>query len=101
MPDIRFEWNEDNRLKNLAERNIDFCDAIKVFHSPYDLRPARSDTEERYLAVGPLGDLIVEVVYVRREEAYRILDARPARPNYASKFREKFSGREHLFDNPH
>ena len=76
-----FEWDEAKRLVCLDKHGIDFCDAVEVFETDYLELPARSEAEERLIAVGLLQDVTVAVVFTCRGGAIRIITARRARKN--------------------
>ena len=76
-----FEWDEAKRERTLAERELDFLDAVRLF----DGRPvidvaARTETEARTLTTGRLDDgKFYTVVWTWRGEAGRMTSFRRAR----------------------
>ncbi len=70
-----FEWDEAKRERTIAERELDFLDAVRLF----DGRPvidvaARTETEARTLTTGQLDDgKFYTVVWTWRGEARRII----------------------------
>jgi uncharacterized DUF497 family protein len=76
----RYAWHPAKRATNLARHGIDFADVPPVFDGPLlELRDDRADYgEERWLAVGLLGDVEVAVVYVDDGDVRRLISARRA-----------------------
>ncbi len=78
-----FEWDAEKERVNIKKHGIDFNTAALVFDDInrieiYD--EIHSLDEDRYITVGMIGDIafIVTVVYTERNEAVRIISARPA-----------------------
>lgn len=63
-----FDWYPPKRDKVLAERGIDFADAVAIFSGHVFLREDRRQDygEARMVAVGCVGDLFYTVVYTDR-----------------------------------
>lgn len=77
---MKFEWDANKAVSNLAKHGVSFDEAKTVFNDPlyvdfYD--PDHSDDEERYLIVGEskLGRLLV-VSYTERKDSIRVISAR-------------------------
>jgi len=77
------EWDEAKRQANILKHGIDFVDAIEIFTGQFiEAEDRRRDYgEQRYRAVGPLGDQIIQVAYTWRSEHRRIISARRAGRN--------------------
>ncbi|MGH7662846.1 MAG: BrnT family toxin [Gemmatimonadaceae bacterium] len=75
-----FEWDEAKRAANLEKHAIDFVRAVEVFSMPrVEREDARRDWgESRSVAIGPVQDRIVTVVYTQRGPNRRIISARRA-----------------------
>lgn len=87
-----YEWNEDKRETNLKKHGIDFVDALKVLEGQkLTLRSERND-EARFLSVGRLDGRFVVVIYVIRNDAYRIISARRARDGEIRAYHESYPG---------
>ena len=76
---MQVEWDEAKRQRNLAKHGLDFRAMRRLF----DGRPvvtARSSypDEERYLTTGVVHEVVVSVVWTRRDTAIRIISARRA-----------------------
>lgn len=76
-----FEWNEEKRDATLEKQGIDFLDAAEVFATDHLILSARSEVEQRQIAVGRVNDVAIAVVFTLREGAIRIITARRARTN--------------------
>lgn len=75
-----FEWDEAKRLRTIAERSLDFADAVVVF----DGRPAvhvraRFVAEERFLTIARIEGKFHTVVWTWRGQACRIVSFRRSR----------------------
>jgi hypothetical protein len=77
---MKFEWDANKAVSNLAKHRVLFDEAKTVFDDPlyvdfYD--PDHSDDEERYLIVGESnrGRLLI-VSYTERKDSIRIISAR-------------------------
>lgn len=77
---MKFEWDEEKNIINKKKHNISFETAAHVFDDPeciemYDFE--HSTNEDRYIALGVVGDVLL-VVYTERKEAIRLISARLA-----------------------
>lgn len=77
---LRFEWDEEKDLSNQKKHGISFETAAYVFQDEhyiemYDFE--HSIDEDRYIAIGRVGDLLF-VVFTERGEAIRLISARLA-----------------------
>ena len=77
---MKFEWDEDKNFLNKEKHKISFETAAHVFDDPnyiemYDFE--HSDMEDRYIAIGRVGDVLF-VVFTERKEAIRLISARLA-----------------------
>ena len=62
---LRFNWNAQKNIANVQKHGIAFVDAIRIFDGPTVecIDDRWEHAEERWLAVGLVGDLEVAVVY--------------------------------------
>ena len=77
---MTFEWDEEKNATNKRKHKISFETAIHVFDDPnyiemYDFE--HSLEEERYVAIGRVGDILF-VVFTERSENIRLISARLA-----------------------
>ncbi len=76
-----FEWDDAKAVSNFAKHRFSFEDAIEIFADPEVVFVAtfrERDLEERFKAVGRIGDRIFTVVYTQRRGVRRIISARRA-----------------------
>lgn len=87
---MRYEWDEEKRVKTLADRKIDF--ALIPEHFDWDLALYRDDftrDEPRTQAIGHFFDDVIVVVYTVRGEICRIISARKAEPRERRAYERK------------
>lgn len=77
---MTFEWDEDKNIINKQKRKISFETALHVFDDPdyieiYDFE--HSKDEDRYIAIGRVGDILF-VVFTERGDNIRMISARLA-----------------------
>lgn len=77
---MRFEWDEKKNAINKTKHKISFETAAYVFEDPeyiemYDFE--HSIEEDRYIAIGRVGDILF-VVFTERKDAIRLISARRA-----------------------
>ncbi len=83
-----FEWDETKRLWTLAERGLDFIDAVKVFDGRPALHfPATYEEEERFLTVALIDAKFHTVVWMWRDGNRRIISFRRARDGEEKRYR--------------
>lgn len=78
--DLKFEWDEEKNLINQKKHGISFETAAYVFQDKhyiemYDFE--HSTNEDRYIAIGMVGNLLF-VVFTERGENIRLISARLA-----------------------
>ena len=77
---MRVEFDQAKRDVTLAERGLDFADAVSVFEGRSitfeDER--RAYGESRFIAIGELGERMVVIVWTPRGHARRIISMRRA-----------------------
>jgi uncharacterized protein len=81
---LEFEWNEEKRKQNLAKHGVDFAEACFVFndHFRIELLDDRFHYEEvREIAIGMVKNQLLTVIYVNRDDKFRLISARPASRN--------------------
>lgn len=75
-----FEWDENKNEINQAKHRISFETAAHVFDDPYYIEMydfERSIDEDRYIAIGKVGDILF-VVFTERKSTIRLISARLA-----------------------
>jgi uncharacterized protein len=79
---MQFDWDENKRTDNIGKHGIDFVDASKIFFGRtiewIDDREGYG--EERLVALGRIGLLVLRVVYTLRDDGdtVRIISAQRA-----------------------
>ena len=75
---MKFEWDEDKRLKNLQTHGIDFADVWQIFY--YDRVSDVDDRfdygEVRFITFGLLRGVVVVDAHTETDDAFRIISAR-------------------------
>ncbi|MCM1160175.1 MAG: BrnT family toxin [Roseburia sp.] len=77
---MKFEWDENKNIINKEKHNISFETAVYVFDDPYYIEMfdfEHSVDEDRYIAIGKVGDVLF-VVFTERKDAIRLISARLA-----------------------
>ena len=79
---MKFEWDEEKNEYNKKKHSISFELAALVFDDPfyvemYDFE--HSVEEDRYIAIGKVGEVLL-VVFTERKERIRLISARVATP---------------------
>ncbi len=77
---MKFEWDEDKNTINKEKHKISFETAAYVFDDPYYIEMfdfEHSDDEDRYIAIGKVGDILF-VVFTERKDTIRLISARLA-----------------------
>lgn len=77
---MTFEWDDEKNSINIRKHKISFETAAHVFDDPeyiemFDFE--HSDVEERYIAIGKVGDILF-VVFTERGVNIRLISARLA-----------------------
>jgi uncharacterized DUF497 family protein len=95
MAELSFEWDKKKNAANMSHHGIDFLDAALIFENPtIEAVDDREDYGEvRYIALGLSGEMVLHVVYTRRDEnVVRMISARKANRDDAERYyREIFS----------
>lgn len=78
---MKFEWNQNKRLKNVVKHGFDFADAPEIFKKPMVIRldTRQEYGEDRFIGIGILKNQVVIVVYCEPDvETIRIISLRKA-----------------------
>jgi uncharacterized protein len=79
---MEFEWDENKNQWNIAQRGFDFAFASGIFEKPVYEGEAQGDYAEiRIKAIGKVENIVLCVIYTRRENRIRIISARKASRN--------------------
>lgn len=66
---MRFEWDEDKNAINKEKHKISFETAVYVFDDPHYIEMfdfEHSVSEDRYIAIGKVGDVLFVVFYGKK-----------------------------------
>ncbi len=77
---MKFEWDENKNIINKEKHKISFETAAHVFDDPYYIEMfdfEHSVDENRYIAIGKVGDVLF-VVFTERKDTVRLISARLA-----------------------
>ncbi len=77
---MKFEWDEYKNIINKEKHKISFETAAYVFDDPYYIEMfdfEHSIDEERYIAIGKIGEVLF-VVFTERKDTIRLISARLA-----------------------
>ena len=75
-----YEWDERKRLANLYKHRLDFRDSILLTANPMMVGKARTvKDEERWMATGRMNDIVVTMIFTKRENVIRSISLRSAR----------------------
>jgi uncharacterized protein len=93
--DVKVVWDEEKNLANQKKHRASFEEASVLFTSGVDylelFDDEHSETEDRFIAIGPIRRGIILVAWTEREEdEVRIISARWAKPRERQLFREYF-----------
>ena len=78
-----FEWDENKNKQNRLKHDLDFEFAALIFRGPIiEKLDAREDYgEDRYIALGAVGNLVLQVTFTIRGNALRLISAHKAGKN--------------------
>lgn len=91
---MKFAWDEQKRLSNLAKHGIDFRAARHIFDGVTLEFPdtRRDDGEERIGAYGQTNGVVLFVVYTKRGATRRLISARKAGTDERKSFLARIAG---------
>ncbi|TRU49573.1 MAG: BrnT family toxin [Microcystis aeruginosa Ma_QC_Ch_20071001_S25] len=80
---MEIEWDNNKAASNLIKHKIDFEDAKNIFLDPNCLEreDKRDYNEPRIQVIGIVNQVVLFVVYTKRNGRYRIISARRANKN--------------------
>lgn len=89
-----YEWDEAKNSENIAKHGIDFADAHRIFERPMLVRrDDREDyAEERWIALGERGRIVVVIVFTPREDRIRVISVRRANRRERRVYEESIRG---------
>jgi uncharacterized DUF497 family protein len=80
---MEIEWDNNKAASNLIKHKIDFEDAKNIFLDPNRLEreDKRDYNETRIQVIGIVNQVVLFIVYTKRNGRYRIISARRANKN--------------------
>jgi uncharacterized DUF497 family protein len=80
---MEIEWDNNKAASNLIKHKIDFEDAKNIFLDPNRLEKEdkRDYDETKIQVIGIVNQVVLFVVYTKRNGRYRIISARRANKN--------------------
>jgi uncharacterized protein len=90
-----FEWDEAKRQDNVRKHGVDFDEAMVIFEGNIiDWIDDREDYgEERLVALGRAGLLVLRVVFTLRGKTIRLISAQKASKNDQKRYYRSFDAR--------
>ena len=83
-----YEWDREKRALNLARHGIEF-ETIEDFQwETAKVKPSHRNDEERYLALGFIGNRVHAVVYTLRQDRTRLISMRRAKRKEVKEYEE-------------
>ncbi len=89
---MKFEWDQQKNQANIANHELDFNDAFRIFSLPLriSLDDRQNYGEDRWIGVGMLDGRVVVVVFAEPDEQIiRVISLRKALP-YERKIYEQY-----------
>jgi len=91
---VEFEWDDAKDFSNQQKHGLSFQEARRLFESGVDyleiFDAVHSESEDRFIAIGPIDDRLVVVVYTEPDEGVvRIIGARLAGKRERDLFRSR------------
>lgn len=90
---MEVSFDPEKRAATLANRGLDFADAVIVFDGPvFEFEDDRfDDAEPRYSTIGMLNGRMVVVIWTEAEDGRRVISMRKANDREQSKFRHRLA----------
>ena len=89
---MAIEWDSTKNQNNIKKHGIDFGDGYKIFENPIITKiDDRIDyREKRWIGIGKLEQVIVVLVYTKRDNNIRIISIRKANKIERKIYNEQF-----------
>lgn len=89
---MKYEWDENKRIKNLRKHRVDFVDAKLLFNG-YTLTFEDNRItygEQRFITLGLIREKVFVAVHTERKESIRIISMRKATKNEQKMYYTEF-----------
>ena len=75
-----FEWDENKNILNQSKHGIDFNHIPNAFDSPMIIKRDERENygEDRLIGIGKIMNIIIVIVWTKRDDKIRIISARLA-----------------------
>jgi len=84
-----FEFDPEKSRVNKERHGIDFIEAQELWNVPHIILPAKTiGSEERFIILGQLRRKIYMAVFVKRDEAIRLITCHRVDERFERKYRE-------------
>ncbi len=87
---LEFDWDENKRFINREKHGIDFYVACRVFWGNTVQKKVWKNGEERKVAIGKIGDDVIFIVFIERENTIRLISARPASQDERKLYQQRY-----------
>lgn len=87
---LEFDWDENKRFINKEKHGVDFYFASRVFWGNTVQKKVWKNGEERKIAIGKIGDDVIFVVFVERNNIIRLISARPASKDERKLYQQRY-----------
>ncbi|MEM0942893.1 MAG: BrnT family toxin [Pseudomonadota bacterium] len=86
---MEFDWDEEKRRSNIAKHGLDFADAQKFgWEEALFIDDFPIHGEARVIAIGPLANRLVLIVFTLRGDTCRIISMRNTEPKERKLYRD-------------
>lgn len=77
---MKFEWDENKNKSNIQKHGVNFSDSAKIFERTMVVQlDERADYgENRWIGLGQLENIVIVIVFTRRNNSVRIISIRKA-----------------------
>jgi uncharacterized protein len=87
---VQFEFDKAKSLANKLNHGLDFIEAQRLWLDPDLMRvPVLRDAEERWLAIGMIGEKHWSVIITYRGTRVRLISARRSRPKEVAHYERR------------
>lgn len=90
---MRYEWDENKRIWTLLKHGVDFIDAEKFQwnSAKVTIDDRHAYDEERYVAIGFIGDRLHVMAFTLRDDSIRIISLRKANKREVNNYEENIN----------
>ena len=90
---MEFSWDENKRLRTIADRRLDFIGARRFFDGrPAIHQPSPRNDEDRWKTTAMIDDVPYTVIWLWRDEKHHIISMRRAHAKEIRAYRQLYNG---------